>query len=103
MDKAVEWAIMECGRGFARAVSEAREKFEEEAAENRKRVVEEDVSSLREQHNSELRKAVDRYIAEKEVAAAARTDQGAAYSGSGGGEKLSWGNCEDEERIKRIR
>ena len=70
-----------------RAVSESRAKFEAEAAEDRKRVVEEAVSALRERHYSELREVVDRSIAEKEEAAAACPDRGAAYSGSDGGEK----------------
>ena len=66
---------------------EARAKFKAESAEDRKRVVGEAVSDLRERHDSELLEVVDRYIAEKEEASAARPDRGAAYSGSGGGEK----------------
>ena len=59
MDKALERAIAECGLGLDRAVSEARAKFEAESAEDRKRVVEEAVSALRERHDSELREAID--------------------------------------------
>ena len=46
--------ISECGRGLERAGLEARENFEAEAVEDRKRVVEEAVSALRERHNTEL-------------------------------------------------
>ena len=91
MEEAVERAIAECGRGLYRAVSEERVKFDTEAVEDRKQVVEEAVNSLRERHDLELCKAVDRSIAEKEEAAAACPERGAAYSGSGGGENWCWG------------
>ena len=42
-DEAVERAISECGRGFGRALSEEREKFEAEGAEYMECVVEEAV------------------------------------------------------------
>ena len=66
---------------------EARAKFKAESAEDRKRVVGEAVSDLRERHDSELREVFDSSITEEEEAAAACTDQGAAYYVSGGGEK----------------
>ena len=47
MEEAVERAIVGCGRGLDRSVSEARAKFEAESAEDRKSVIEEDVSTLR--------------------------------------------------------
>ena len=47
---------------------ETRKNLEAESAEDRKRVVEEAVSALRERHYSELREVVDRSIAEKEEA-----------------------------------
>ena len=86
MDEAVDRAFAQYGRILGTTVSEARAKFEAESAEDRKRVVEEAVSAVRERHDSELRKAIDRSMAEEEEAAAARPDRGAAYSGSGGGE-----------------
>ena len=46
--------ISECGRGLERAGLEARENFEAEVVEDRKRVVEEAVIALRERHNTEL-------------------------------------------------
>ena len=50
MDDVVERVIAECGQGLVRAVSKAWSKFEAEAAEDRKRVVEEAVSALRQRH-----------------------------------------------------
>ena len=60
MDEAVEKAIAECGRVLDKAFSKSRANFGAEAAEDRKRVVEESVSALRERHYSELSEAVDR-------------------------------------------
>ena len=47
MEEVVEQAIAEYRHGLDRAVSKERAKFEVEAAEDRKRVVEEAVSALR--------------------------------------------------------
>ena len=65
MDEAVERVIAECRQGLHRAALEVRAKFEAEAAEGRKRFIEEAVNALRERHNSELREAVDGSIVEK--------------------------------------
>ena len=48
MDEGVEWEIMECGWGLGRSVSEAREEFETESAEDNNLVIEVAVSTLRE-------------------------------------------------------
>ena len=85
MDEAVEREITECGQGLDRAVSDERQIVEAEAAYDRKRVVEEAVSDLRESHDSELSNAVGRYTVEKEEADAARPNWEVAYSVSGGG------------------
>ena len=70
-----------------RFLSYARENFKAEAAEDMKRFVEEVVITLRERHDLELQEEVDRSIAENNESATARPDQGAAYSGSGRGNK----------------
>ena len=48
MDKGVEWAIMECGWGLVRSISEARKEFEAESVEDNNRVIEVAVRTLRE-------------------------------------------------------
>ena len=78
-------------------------KFKVEAAEDRKRVVEEAVITLRERRKSELCEAVDSSIVEKEEVSDPSLTGGRPTLALVEAKSEVGASCEDEERIKRIR